>query len=122
MLLTVLMVPAIQLLAQSGDAQRERTDRDELLFHAENAIEAARLELRDPTAFAAAMTRERIRIEDESSTELPRVRTRDRVVPDTTALAPVLLLEVESWNEVNRNRTRDGNEPFVTLRTAVGQP
>ena len=118
-LLTALMMPTLRLLTQASTAQKERRDRDELLFVAENVIEQIRIETQNPLSASRLRARGRDQIRNQTGSRLPRVRTRETIAADPTTGNRVLTVQVEAWNEVNRNRNRDADEPSVVLRTAL---
>lgn len=122
MMLSVMLVPAIKLVGQSRDRQRQIADENELTWQAENLLDRFRIELKDPARFSLRHSSGFRATYDLESLQMPRARGRVEMEADSTVAGPLITLQVTTWNEENLNRTPDGNETLVQLRTQVSAP
>lgn len=117
-LLTVLLVPAVQMTSGAIKRQRRYETYDALLFHAENRVEEARARAKVGRPISN-------RVFNEVDPGFSRVRTGilttdgSTVSPSGPPLPAHFFLVVESWNDENGNRTRDNDEPYIRLETVV---
>ncbi|MEM9585636.1 MAG: hypothetical protein AAGA03_00020 [Planctomycetota bacterium] len=123
MLLALLLVPATRVLRESRTLAHRLDVRESLLFQAERTIEATKVTLSEPAAFASALSGA-VTIQPNPGAEYPGVQSQitltvDRSVPGSTNL---ITINVQTWQDVDGDNRIDQDEPVEQLRTQWGPP
>ena len=124
MLLAVILIPSAHLIGQSQSCNARLTNRQTMLFEAENRLEATKIALASQAAFDLAWatpsdTQAPITVPDG-----PDLNSRTRVFADMTIPTPTRLLTIEIgvWQDVDGDNNLDADEPAETIRTQWASP
>lgn len=123
MLLSVILIPAVRMVGKSQSANRRLANREIMLYEAEQVIENLKVNLSEPTNFAASLTNpiddtRRIPISDG-----PDLVRRSRVSTDTTMpSARLVTIIVDVWYDIDTDGVFDAGEQGETLQTQWSAP
>jgi type II secretory pathway component PulJ len=123
MLLAVLLIPSVRLISETQSSQQRLTNRDLMLYEAEQLLEATKVALSEVGTFNNAMARP---IDNYATIVVPdgpqlvsRVRAEaDRSLPT----ARLLTINVDIWIDANGNGRLDTGEASESLRTQWAAP
>ena len=124
MLLAVILIPSAHLIGQSQSSNARLTNRQRMLFEAENRLEATKIALSSPATFQVAWTTPADVKTPITVTDGPELNSRTRVFADTTVPAPAQLLtiDIEIWQDIDGDNNLDANEPSEAIRTQWASP
>jgi len=123
MLLAILLIPSVQLIGESQSANRRLTDRDTMLFEAEQLIESTKVALSETAPFDAAYATPIDVVSSIAVTDGPDLTSRLRVAADASLPAAKLLtIMVDLWHDSDGDRQLDATERSVSQRTQWATP
>lgn len=121
MLLSVLLIPSVHLVSESQSSRQRLTNRNTMLFEAEQLLEKTRVALSDAPAFAAASSRPIDQLGTIVVSDGPDIRSRLRVQADT-AVPNLVSINVDLWIDSNGDSRLSAGELSESLRTQWAAP
>ena len=124
MLMSTLLIPSAHLINESRANSHRLLVRQSLLDDAQQVIEATRIGLSEPIAFAKAYANGVDTVHKYGDTAYgPYSVARTRVEADKSVLpAKLVTLVVDLWHDDNGDARLDADEPHATLRTQFAAP
>ena len=118
--LSLMLIPALQLMGQSSRVVSDTELKDALLFEAERAIEAKKIELCDVARFDTAASSPDTAIVG-NATRAFRLQLGVDVEP-TLGFDRLLTLTATAYQDANANARLDPDEPRQTVSTQWSRP
>ncbi|MFG0266640.1 MAG: hypothetical protein ACF8AM_16060 [Rhodopirellula sp. JB055] len=116
-LLSLVLIPALNLMGQSSQLIQRMDRQDQLLFEAERLVEQTKIDLCDPIQFASMRgTLTAAVVGDETKSMRSEVSVTDSLVPN------LVTINVTVWEDENNNGSLDPGELSQALRTQWSQP
>ncbi|SMP41939.1 hypothetical protein SAMN06265222_101682 [Neorhodopirellula lusitana] len=116
--LSLLLIPAMQLMGHSAQRVSTLAVQDALLFEGERAIETRLIELSDASAYDRAVSSIDVAVKDNHSKQY---RTQMKLSKDPQ-IADLMTIECVAYQDSNSNGKYDTDEIHQTLTTQWCRP
>lgn len=122
MLLSLLLIPSMQLISKSQMINLRLDDREAMLFEAEQVLEMTKIRLSDPATFGETYNRPIDDVSRRSVNGTSQYLVRLQVYPDRSLASELLTIEVSLWRDTDRDGRLDATETSESLRTQWASP
>jgi Tfp pilus assembly protein PilX len=123
MLLSILLIPAVQMIGNSQSCNRRLANRACMLFEAEQIIENAKIQLSDAATFDKALTNSIDDIGKIAEPDGPLLLGRLQVAADPTMpKAKLVTITAQVWQDADSDGLFDSSEQGESLTTQWAAP